>query len=171
MAIIGKLNTLRGIFSQDLENLYKFLESCVNGCYKKTDFKQNARVELESGIFAMLQTYKLNPSKKAFFESHKKYVDFQLTIKGNECFMIGDSQDFNIKKSYNEKIDVIAYNPRKDSHRILSFAQSLCIFMPNDVHAGGLKHKALQKNYVYKVVAKVPINLIGSCVFTRQTQG
>ncbi|RDU71643.1 DUF386 domain-containing protein [Helicobacter aurati] len=160
MAIIGRLHNLKSLFLGELETLYEFFVSCMDGNYTHLDFEQALRVELKNGIFAMLQTYKLKPKRKAFFETHKQYVDFQLTVKGNECFMLGDSQDFSIKTPYDEKNDVVAYYSRANAHRILSLPQNLCVFMPNDVHAGGLRHTRLQESNVCKVVAKVPVNLV-----------
>ena len=101
MAIISKLDNCGWLFCQHeaLKQLYRFFETCLQGKYKKRDYENQIRIDLDSGIFAMLQTYKLKPYKRAFFETHKEYVDFQLTIHGSECFMIGDSKDFKISKS------------------------------------------------------------------------
>lgn len=162
MAIIAKFNTCSWIFKHNnaLQALHNFFESCLQGEYKKIDYKKGSRIDLDSGIFAMLQTYKLKPYRRAFFETHKKYVDFQLTIYGDECFMIGDCSDFTIIKQYNETKDLIVYKAQKSANKIISKASCLCIFFSNDVHAGGLQNKYIKTNRVYKVVAKVPKALL-----------
>ncbi len=164
MAIITKFDNAKFIFMQNeaLQNLHGIFESCLNGEFKKGDFKENKHITLKDGVFAILQKYNLKDFKEAFFESHNKYVDFQLTIKGGECFMLGDSTDFKILKKYNEKKDLTTYSPSKKANTILSNRANLCIFFPNDVHAGGLKNKNLKNNEVFKVVAKVPKELLTS---------
>lgn len=164
MAIISKLNNCTWLFCQHaaLKQLYVFFEACLQGEYKKQDYKNGIRIDLNCGIFAMLQTYKLKPYKHAFFETHNQYIDFQLTIHGSECFMIGDSKDFRITEAYNEARDLIVYKSNKSAHKILSNKACLCVFFPHDVHAGGLKHKHIANNRVYKVVAKVPKTLLES---------
>lgn len=157
MAIIAQLDKAKWFFEQHkLQQLYSFFESCLQGVHTKQEYKDGRRIDLDSGIFAMLQTYKLKSYKKAFFETHKKYIDFQLTIYGNECFMVGDSSLFTTRSEYNAQKDVLAYKPQKSAHRVLSSAGCLCIFFPHDVHAGGLEHKSFTANRAYKIVAKVP---------------
>lgn len=170
MAIIGNFYMLKDSINRN-KNLLKvsdFLESCLdfdNFKEKKSDYKENKRIDLGDGIFAILQTYTLKSKKKAFFETHRKYVDFQLTISGYECFLVGDSGDFKIKKEYDSKRDLVVYKSGGMAHRIYSAAKNLCIFMPNDVHAGGLKGDKFCSNFtdskkVYKIVVKIPIELI-----------
>ena len=159
MAVIGRLETLEELFSGGLEELYDFFTACLRGEYKKSSFMQGKTIKLQRGVVVMLQGYKLKPFKKSVFESHKKYVDFQLTVKGEESFMLGDSKNFTVQAKYDKSKDQIIYKPSKKAHRILSVAGNLCIFKPCDVHAGGLRHSQLGRGRVYKVVAKVPVDL------------
>lgn len=78
--------------------------------------------------------------------------------------MIGDSRDFEVIKSYNSEKDLIVYKSKKCTHRIISNNSCLCVFFPNDVHAGGLKHKCITNNHIYKIVAKVPKTLLESYI-------
>lgn len=166
MAIATKFNTCKWLFNghSSLQTLHNLFNSCLNGDYEKREYQKGMRIELESGIFAMLQTYKLKPYKQAFFETHRKYVDFQLVVYGGECFMIGDSSDFTVMQKYDETKDLIVYEPQKLAHRIIANSSYLCVFFPNDVHAGGLKHRRIAVDDVYKVVAKVPKTLLKSYI-------
>ncbi|STQ86492.1 YhcH/YjgK/YiaL family protein [Helicobacter muridarum] len=163
MAVIGRLQKLERLFIGDLKHLYKFFLDCIDG-YHYNCFARGDRFDLKNGIFAMLQAYSLKPKREAFFESHRKYVDFQLTIRGAECFMIGDIDDFIVKSPYDEEKDYTEYYSRKNTHKILSLPQNLCIFTPNDVHAGGLSNSHLNGKFVHKIVAKIPLNLIESTI-------
>lgn len=164
MAIVAKFNNCGWLFKQHnaLQTLHAFFESCLHGEYKKNVYQKGKRIDLDSGIFAIMQTYRLKTYKKAFFETHKKYIDFQLTVYGSECFIIGDSNDFTIMRQYDETKDLIVYKSQKSAHRIISNSACLCVFFHNDVHAGGLQHKHIATNRVYKIVAKVPKILLES---------
>lgn len=160
--------------NKNLQKVSDFLESLLLvesksdfGAFSKSDFKKNKRVDLDNGIFAILQTYPLKKEKDAFFETHRKYVDFQLTLKGVEGFLLGDSKHFKVKKEYNDERDLIVYKRGLCVHRIFSVAGTLCVFLPSDVHAGGIKFSDLDSGLskkdskkVYKVVVKIPIDLI-----------
>ena len=149
MAIVSTLDTLKPQLcgNANLKRVYDFLASALADFGKKgftkKDFKADKRVDLGDGIFAILQTYKLKKFKNAFFETHKKYVDFQITISGAESFIIGDKGEFIVKKPYDEAKDLIIYKPKR-SHKILSNPANLCVFFPCDVHAGGLRSKAFR---------------------------
>lgn len=162
MAIIAKLHNFKNLLShrECLVGLYNFLQSCLDGDYSQKDFEDSKRIDLQNGIFAMLQTYSLKPHTQAFFETHRKYIDFQLTIEGSECFIVGDSKDFAVAKEYDSQRDLIVYKKCNMYQTIVSHRSHMCVFFPYDVHAGGLQHADLNQQKVYKVVAKVPLSLL-----------
>ena len=53
MAIIAKFNTCSWIFKHNnaLQALHTFFESCLQGEYKKIDYKKGSRIDLDSGYF------------------------------------------------------------------------------------------------------------------------
>lgn len=166
MAIITTLDNIKSLLlsKDELRDVYELLESCINDKYNKDKFMKNTRIDLNNGIFAILQTYKLKKRKNAFFETHKKYIDFQFTISGAECFIIGDYKNFKVKKEYDEIKDLIIYKSSKKASSIISLQSTLCIFFPTDVHAGGIYSNNLKTSFkqsrVYKVVVKIPKDLI-----------
>lgn len=161
MAIITNIEDLHSLITQDMPLfcVYEFLKSCLNNSFSEMDYKNNKKIDLEHGIFAILQHYMLKPFEQAFFETHKKYVDFQFTVHGNECFAIGDFRDFKIRNEYNHEKDLTTYHTCNQSHNIFSSRGCLCVFFPYDVHAGGLDAQKFQIHEVYKVVVKVPIEI------------
>ncbi|PAF51802.1 hypothetical protein BKH43_00785 [Helicobacter sp. 13S00401-1] len=143
--------------TSELEAISAFFKECIDGIYKIEDYEAKRKVELVNGIFGILQTYSLKDEKDAFFESHLKYIDFQLTLRGSERFLVGDIKDFEIKTPYDEKKDFIEYKPNLKVSRIVSKELDLNVFLPYDVHAGGIYH---EDNNIVKVVVKAPKELI-----------
>lgn len=168
MAIIGNLYSLSHLFKKTtaLEHLYSYL---YNSSDKKHPFNKRIlsldcgenRVELDFGMVAIEQTYKLKDPKEAFYESHLKYVDFQLIIQGEEYFRVGDLSCFQIKDSYNPIKDIITYTPKFNHSQLFLQKNDLAIFFEYDVHAGGLYCQDLNHTHqVYKTVIKVPKELL-----------
>lgn len=168
MAIIGNLHSLSYLFSKTLplQELYTYLCNATNPQNAISQRILNIqsgekKIDIGFGMIAIEQTYFLKNPKDAFYESHIKYVDFQLVIKGEEYFHLGDFCDFKIKIPYDEKRDVINYTSQTKNSSILLKKEDLAIFFKHDIHAGGLYYQDLKEtNQVYKTVVKVPQELL-----------
>lgn len=199
MAIIGKCEKLKWIFQQVCKRaeIYEYLcqaldpQSPINhricALTKAGEYPQI----LPGGIRAIEQAYHLKSPHNAFFETHKKFVDFQLVVAGYEYMYIGDRGEFEIYSPYDESRDLIiyenSYNPYlRDSQakictqeyilpknkydntpcrtQILLRSGDLAVFMPDDVHAGGLELTAglstPSQHLVKKSVLKVPLEYL-----------
>lgn len=178
MALVGHISMFDNFFARygNLAFVQEYLHNALRvGSVENTrimglNLADKERIECEydlgGGVRAIEQTYKLKSSKEAFFETHKKYVDFQLCVAGAEEFLIGFSEDFEILESYNEQKDLVIYhNPTIPPHALFFTSGTLGIFFPQDVHSGGLDSK--NTNYLKwqehintplkKSVLKVPI--------------
>ena len=63
---------------------YEFLSKALSeGC-------ENGRYELSGGAYANVSTYKTAPKEEKAFEAHRKYIDIQMIIRGNEIFVATD---------------------------------------------------------------------------------
>lgn len=165
MALVGNLYNLEMMFnkSEALQVLYKYLSESLDSnldTYKritnldcKNDRIEN-RVDIGFGMIAIEQSYKVNDGN---FESHNKYIDFQLMIKGAEYMEFGSINDFEISSEYDENKDVIFYHKNNNTSKILLKENTLAVFFPYDVHRGGLR---VDCDIVYKSVIKVPHKLL-----------
>lgn len=168
MAVIGNLHSLSYLFSKTLplQELYTYLCNATNpqnAISKRILAMKNGeeKFDIGFGMIAIEQTYFLKNPKNAFYESHIKYVDFQLIIKGEEYFHLGDPCCFTIQMPYDEKRDLISYAPQTKNSNLLLKKEDLAIFFKHDIHAGGLYYQDLQEtNQVYKTVVKVPQELL-----------
>lgn len=170
MAIVGKLHSLEHLFQKtsELKSLYSYLNNCLqidhinHQTIINTPTNTEKKVELSdeiNGMYAILQSYRLKNPENAFYETHIKYIDFQLMVKGTEFFEIGDKEDFEIKTPYDEEKDLIIYKKNLKTSRIRLYEGMLAIFFDSDVHAGGLDIDS-SNNTVSKVVVKVPKTLV-----------
>lgn len=170
MAIVGKLHSLEHLFQKtsELKSIYDYLNNCLqtNHINHQTIINTPPNVEKKvdlsdgtNGMYAILQSYPLKNPENAFYETHIKYIDFQLMVKGTEFFEIGDKEDFEIKTPYNEEKDLIIYKRSPKTSKIRLYEGMLAIFFDSDVHAGGLDIESSHST-VSKVVIKVPKTLV-----------
>lgn len=114
------------------------------------------------GMYAVFECYHTKPIAQAFYESHCRFIDFQLIVMGAEHVWVGDTESCDEHVSYNEENDIIIYKtPCSDIRHQLVMLQprSLAVFFPDDVHASGLSINDTTQ-VVHKCVVKVPCELI-----------
>ncbi|GAA7232404.1 YhcH/YjgK/YiaL family protein [Helicobacter pylori] len=174
MAIFGELGSLGHLFkkTQALEILHEYLKdvmqkgSGANQRVLNLAINTEFQVPLGHGIFSIEQSYCLEYAKESeegFFESHKKYVDFQLIVKGVEGAKVVDISRAMVKTPYDEKRDLIVYEPVSEASFLRLGAGMLAIFFENDVHALRFYEESFEKyraEPIFKAVVKAPKGLI-----------
>lgn len=82
---------------------------------KSTDFSamENGKYEVKEGkIYAIVQDYNSKPESEGKFEAHKKYIDIQFIVKGEEKIGVGKIEDFQETTQYNEEKDIVFLTPK-----------------------------------------------------------
>ncbi len=174
MAIFGELGSLGHLFkkTQELEILHAYLKDVMqkgSGANQRVlNLEPNTEFQapLGHGIFSIEQSYCLEharESEKGFFESHRQYVDFQLIIKGVEGAKVVDINQATIKTPYDEKRDLIVYEPVQEASFLRLSAGMLAIFFESDAHALRFYGESFEKyraEPIFKTVVKMPKGLI-----------
>ncbi|MBF0398913.1 MAG: YhcH/YjgK/YiaL family protein, partial [Desulfobacterales bacterium] len=107
----------------------------------------------DKGVFAIVSEYKTKEISETFIECHRKYIDIQIILNGNEKIGICNKQDCT-SAPYNEEQD---YQKLEGELSFISLKAGLfAIFFPDDGHMPQVKHKNIPEN-VKKVVFKVPV--------------
>lgn len=164
MAIIGNLYKLEDFlkdknlsivfdyFKQSLDKnseVHKRIFALPVGAFEK--------VELAKDIFALEQVAYTKERENCYIEAHKKYIDFQLVLSGNEQMEYVDIDKLEIDKVYDEQKDLITYKLTNNTSKFLLQKEDLAIFFPDDAHIGRPKFEEIE--IVYKTVIKFPVNL------------
>ncbi len=134
---------------------------CHAGLAQGFEFLQTAKLnELPDGkleldgnrLFAIVAHDQGRGRDGAFLEAHRKYIDIQYVVSGNE--LIGWqplASCRNVKEAYNGERDIEFFFDRPASWFELA-PQSFSIFFPEDAHAPLAAHGP-----VHKVVVKVAV--------------
>lgn len=114
------------------------------------------KVELGGGVFVMEQAYETKARTDGFFESHRKYIDVQVIVEGEELMELVDAARIAVKDAYNPDRDLVTYQDSGDATRLHALAGDTAIFYPADVHMPSLRLRSAPA-LVRKAVVKVPV--------------
>ena len=150
--IIDNLKNVKQYFAL-FGNLKKGFEFLLNSDLK--NLPDGKHLIDGENIFANVQTLQTKPQSEAKWEAHRKYIDIQYVIKGQEKMGYGFLSDF--------KTTVIPYDEIKDVEFLdgekYNFVDvehgNFVIFYPNDVHAPMLAVNNCET--IKKVIVKVKI--------------
>ena len=162
MAIIGNFFQIqKQLKNKGLDLVFNYLElslsndSVVSKRLKNYAVGSFERIELSQEVFALEQVFLTKSRETCFFESHMKYIDFQLMLEGEEQMEILHQKDAKISHPYDESQDLILYNHSNETSKILMKSGDLAIYFPNDIHMGlGWKNSSV---LVRKTVVKLPV--------------
>lgn len=135
-----------------LERAFKFLEEDAN--MKLPEGRYEVDGDL---IFVMVQKYTTRPAPQGRFEDHRKYVDVQYIVSGEELIYWTPTMDLKASTEYNAERDIIFYERTDKSSQIVLYPGYFCVLFPNDGH-----NPCRQVNgpcRVHKIVLKVSVNL------------
>lgn len=162
MAIFGKLDLVKQQVSDEkFHKAFKYLEEVFDASSQKNANILSLvmdvcnKIDIDVNCFALEQVYLSKKREECFFESHKKYIDFQFIVDGEEIIEIAHIDDLDVATTYNETIDFIKYKNKKENSSIILRKGELAIFYPEDAHIPCINVQESSK--VVKVVIKVKV--------------
>lgn len=115
------------------------------------------RHELGNNIYANVEEYKTKTIQAGKFESHKKYIDIQILLKGHENIFYTNTDNLSILIPYDNAKDIMFYSNSINEKPYLTLdGSNFAVFYPQDAHAPQIKFD-LDSEKVLKVVVKIPI--------------
>ena len=102
-------------------------------------------------IFASVMTYTTAPAGEKKFELHRKYIDIQYIVKGNE--IIGGAKENALTPTEGEGTDIEFFKIPSKYDEIRLAEGDLAIILPPEPHAPGIADG--QPTAVKKIVVKV----------------
>jgi YhcH/YjgK/YiaL family protein len=141
-------------------HLYKGLSKRIEKAFKyirETDLKniKPGKYEIDGeNIFALISEYKTKSEAEGKLEAHRKYLDIQYVISGEEQMGYVPLNGQQILEPYKEENDVMFFTGDKSFTKVS--AGMFAIFFPEDVHMPGIQTG--DSSLVKKLVIKVRIN-------------
>src|SRR5687768_3963193 len=114
------------------------------------------KVDLGSGTFAIEQVYETKNRSEGFFESHRKYIDLQVIVEGEELMEVVDAAFITVNQAYQDERDLITYLDAANASHLRLVAGQAAVFFPVDVHMPTLRLNP-SASLVRKTVVKIPV--------------
>lgn len=118
---------------------------------------ESRRVELGEGVFVMEQAYETKPRAEGFFESHRRHIDVQVVVAGEEVMELVDITRIAVETPFDPERDLVIYGDGPDPSLLRATAGDVALFFPADVHMPSLRLRA-GPAVVRKAVVKVPVS-------------
>ncbi|HWA84776.1 MAG TPA: YhcH/YjgK/YiaL family protein [Opitutus sp.] len=164
MALFGSIATVRAQMpgAEKLSAVFDYLaevarpETAAGKRLRAATEGDTQRVELAGGAFALEQVYRTKVRADGFFESHRRLIDVQVVIDGEEWMEIVDIARGTVRRPYHEERDFIVYENGEPGAVLHVKGGQAAVFYPADVHMPGLCGTA-GPTLVRKTVVKVPV--------------
>ncbi|OHE87978.1 MAG: hypothetical protein A3G75_00780 [Verrucomicrobia bacterium RIFCSPLOWO2_12_FULL_64_8] len=117
---------------------------------------ESHRKELAGGAFAIEAAYLTKRRPDGFFETHRKYIDVQVVVTGEELMEVIAREQLEVAQAYDETKDLIKYADSAAASVLRLGPGGTAVFWPADAHMGGLITRG-KPRLVRKTVVKVPL--------------
>ena len=134
------------------DNIVKFIEKLKD--YKISELKEHRKEIIHDRNYANFDIYNPKPVDMCKFEAHKKYIDIQIMLKGEERIDITNTDGLEISEEYDEDRDVMFFKPPKQADEIILSNGKFVLIYPHEAHRPQVKTTF---DEVKKVVVKVSI--------------
>ncbi|MBL9214323.1 MAG: YhcH/YjgK/YiaL family protein [Opitutaceae bacterium] len=113
------------------------------------------KVDLAGGAYAVEQVYMTKARADGLFEAHRKYIDVQVVVEGEEIIEVEDVTRLPAKTEYNDEKDYLLFNDSGVSTRLIMRPGDAAVLFPADGHMPCVQLKG--SLLVRKTVVKVPV--------------
>lgn len=117
---------------------------------------QKGRNDILGDSYANVLDYTTKPFETIKMEAHRKYVDLQCVISGEEKLLKQDILGVDPITEYNAEKDCVFYAPKNFDCAILN-ESTFAILYPNDLHQCVAVDNPIN---IRKIVFKIPLSLI-----------
>jgi biofilm protein TabA len=85
-------------------------------------------------MYAMIQRSESRAIESAEFEAHRRYLDIQYLISGEEYIAVAPQRGLTVSKPYDESKDIEFYQRPEKYQKIVMHPGRFAVFYPQDAH-------------------------------------
>lgn len=157
MAILGKIEDLlfQNDISEEIKRGLAFLDvTNLQDIFLEIEKGGSNVVEIDGeNLFAVFSSYNTKANIAPTFEGHRKYIDIQFTIKGEESVFVNSGEVFDLNNYDSDKDCQLC---KSNSYSTFLLKPGItAILYPEDWHAPG--QQSSQPARIQKIVVKVAI--------------
>jgi biofilm protein TabA len=114
------------------------------------------REELPGDAYVVEMVYRTKPRSEGFFETHRKFIDVQVIVAGDELMEVTDPARLRLTQAYDAAKDFTKHANTAEASILCMRAGDVAVFWPEDAHMPALALK-VPGRLVRKAVVKVPV--------------
>lgn len=122
---------------------------------KVTEADAGKRINVNDDFYYSVQSYDTRPAKECKLESHRKYIDIQIMVFGEESMDFVDVARLSLKEEYDETKDIMFWNVPIRMSKTTLVAGDCIVLYPETAHRGA--QNLIETKHVLKIVGKVRI--------------
>ena len=115
---------------------------CCPGLFYAIEFARqfdpatpDGKIEIDrQRMYAMVFSYKTESTEGFPFEAHKKYIDVQIMLRGEERMDVSLDADLPIRTPYSEDADAVLFDAPGSYSSLVARVGQFAVFFPGDVH-------------------------------------
>lgn len=111
------------------------------------------KYKVDDKFYYIVQEYETKTLDECMYESHRKYVDIQFIVTGEEMMEVANVSSLIVEKEYDEELDVQFWKAPNHAMQMSLLEGSYIILYPEDAHRGAVTLS--KKSNVKKIVGKV----------------
>ena len=116
--------------------------------------------DLEEGVRMNVMEFETSPAEDKKAEMHRKFIDIQLLISGEEMIEYGLSEpDLTLFDEYRDEDDYQLTDSIEDKNELILQPNMFAIFLPYEPHKPGNTVSG-QNKLLKKLVVKVPVSYL-----------
>ena len=116
----------------------------------------DGRIEIDGErLYASVASYETGGRDERRFEAHRRYIDIQVLLAGEETIDVTLDGDLPVLEAYDDARDVMFLKPPAHVASLPMRPGWFAVFYPHDLHRPGCHLKDKQK--VRKIVMKVAV--------------
>ena len=133
------------------EKAFDFIKAAV------ADNRPAGKYEIDGdNLYASVQSYDTKLAADAKFEGHKRYIDIQYIVSGEEVMKVADISKMTASTAYNDAKDCTFYEDTVAASVLTLRQGEYAVFFPHDIHMPGIAPNETPAS-VHKIVVKVKI--------------
>jgi len=138
-------------------NISKNVARCVKILNDKNILNQpDGKYEIDGEkLYYLVVRYTTKPVYAGELEAHRKYIDLQFVISGEETIPYANTSTLKISQRYSKKVEATMYQIPKAFSKLRLYKGVFCIFFPQDAHLPG--RISQKKSHIHKIVFKIAI--------------
>lgn len=119
----------------------------------------DGRYYLEKGVYVNVESYITQKKEERKFESHKRYVDIQCILSGEENIFVVPVQRLSVCEKYSVSNDITFYSSScKEEEKVHLYAGQALLLEPGDGHMPCVCVEEGKPAKVRKAVIKIPLS-------------